>query len=306
MSDHFGKSARTIWVADHLWEALEKMAHEMGADRDGLINQALFTFARLNGYVAAGRTGALLQVASGFSGANLEPAVTSLPRAASMGAMTAPPVASAPPASPNALDEDAVRARAELESALAGSDDDYGEGRAGDDFQPQADDAGLSDSGESEDSEADAGDARAAAAAEAGDESEAEKESELAEDEGLDDANLPSDVKRVDTAPARGPRRNGQLLPTLMISVKDQPAIPMTSDRFLIGRGKHCDLVIDSNRVSREHALVSRSGPDVFIEDLQSSNGTWFNKVRIQKRKIEDGDEYVLGTERIRFGLQEA
>ena len=38
-------------VADHLWDALAAMAAEMGTDREALVNQALYTFARLNGFV---------------------------------------------------------------------------------------------------------------------------------------------------------------------------------------------------------------------------------------------------------------
>src|SRR5438093_6886540 len=34
------------------------MASEMGIDRDGLVNQALFTFARLNGYMMPGQPNA--------------------------------------------------------------------------------------------------------------------------------------------------------------------------------------------------------------------------------------------------------
>src|SRR5687768_1842808 len=47
---------RTLPIAEHLWEALEQMSLEMGVDRAALVNQALFTFARLNGYVLPGRT----------------------------------------------------------------------------------------------------------------------------------------------------------------------------------------------------------------------------------------------------------
>ena len=62
--------------------------------------------------------------------------------------------------------------------------------------------------------------------------------------------------------------------------------------RFLIGRGKHCDLIINSGKVSREHAAIIKDGNEFFMEDLGSSNGTWFEKKRITRRKIEDGDEY--------------
>src|SRR3954471_1347600 len=45
------KSPRTLLIADHVWDALSTMAAEMGTDRDALINQALYTFARLNGFL---------------------------------------------------------------------------------------------------------------------------------------------------------------------------------------------------------------------------------------------------------------
>jgi len=70
-------------------------------------------------------------------------------------------------------------------------------------------------------------------------------------------------------------------------------------DRFLIGRGKHCDLVINSGKVSREHAAIVREGDAWFIEDLGSSNGTWFDKRRLSRRQIQDGDEYYVCAEKL-------
>jgi FHA domain len=70
-------------------------------------------------------------------------------------------------------------------------------------------------------------------------------------------------------------------------------------DRFLIGRGRHCDLVIHSGKVSREHAAITRQGADWFIEDLGSSNGTWFEKRRITRRQIQEGDEYYISAEKL-------
>ena len=73
----------------------------------------------------------------------------------------------------------------------------------------------------------------------------------------------------------------------------------VTKDRFLIGRGKHCDLIISSGKVSREHAAIVRDGTEYFIEDLGSSNGTWYDKHRINRRQIHDGDEYYICSEKL-------
>jgi hypothetical protein len=78
----------------------------------------------------------------------------------------------------------------------------------------------------------------------------------------------------------------------------------IVKERFVIGRGKHCDFVINSGKVSREHAVITQDANGFFIEDLGSSNGTWFNKQRIKKRPIEDGDEYFICSEKIRLVIR--
>jgi hypothetical protein len=74
----------------------------------------------------------------------------------------------------------------------------------------------------------------------------------------------------------------------------------VAGDRHVVGRGRHCDLVIDSAKVSREHAVFQREADGWWIEDLGSSNGTWFRRSRIERRRIEDGDEFLICAEKIR------
>ena len=81
------------------------------------------------------------------------------------------------------------------------------------------------------------------------------------------------------------------------------PLAVVERERFLIGRGRHCDLVIDSAKVSREHAVIQRELDGWWIEDLGSSNGTWFAQERVERRRIADGDEYFICAERIRCVL---
>ncbi|MFP2904070.1 FHA domain-containing protein [Pyxidicoccus sp. 3LFB2] len=80
--------------------------------------------------------------------------------------------------------------------------------------------------------------------------------------------------------------------------------VRISKDRFIIGRGVDCDLMVKSARVSREHAAVVREGAEFFIEDLESSNGTWFDDTRITRRLISDGEEYLLGGIRVTFTLR--
>ncbi len=89
--------------------------------------------------------------------------------------------------------------------------------------------------------------------------------------------------------------------PVLLLASSDGRREKISTDRFVIGRGRHCDFVIDSGKVSREHAAIIREGADYFIEDLKSSNGTWFNKQRIARRQIQDGDQYLICNDQITF-----
>jgi pSer/pThr/pTyr-binding forkhead associated (FHA) protein len=75
-------------------------------------------------------------------------------------------------------------------------------------------------------------------------------------------------------------------------------------DRFVIGRGKHCDFIINSGKVSREHAVIVQDDGAYYIEDLGSSNGTWFNKQRIKRKQVEDGDEFFICNEKIKLVLR--
>lgn len=67
------RTRRTVEISDALWDALELMSREMSVDRDALVNQALFTFARFNGYVTPG------SVAPHASASSTAPAATAVP-----------------------------------------------------------------------------------------------------------------------------------------------------------------------------------------------------------------------------------
>lgn len=198
------KSVRQVPIADHLWEVLERMAEEMGSERDALVNQALHVFARLHGYVVPG--------------------------------VAAQAVALAPEREERrAVKEQVLAAAARLERDM----------RAPPPVRPAA---GLA---------------------------------------------------VVPAAPAPEP------VPAALVIVREDGAeVPVEKERFVIGRGRHCDLVIDSGKVSREHAAVVREDGGWTIEDLGSSNGTWFRRERISRRRLEDGDEYFVSVERVRCVLR--
>jgi hypothetical protein len=93
-------------------------------------------------------------------------------------------------------------------------------------------------------------------------------------------------------------------LSTLRLQREDGAVIDVAGERFVMGRGAHCDLVIDSVKISREHAAFVRSADGWWIEDLGSSNGTWLKGERVTRRRVEHGDEYFLCAEKVRCALR--
>jgi hypothetical protein len=201
------KTVRPVAIADHLWEALDRMAAEMGTDRESLLNQALHQFARLNGYLVPG----------------------------TVAAQGARPTPEPPTAERLAVAEQVLETAARLERAIQ---------------------------------------------------------------------ERPPPVPRRPTAAGEG-ERPGEAAPATLVLVRDDGGqIEVSKDRFVIGRGRHCDLVVDSGKVSREHAAIVREGAAWWLEDLGSANGTWHDRARVQRRRIQDGDEYFVCSERIRCVLR--
>jgi pSer/pThr/pTyr-binding forkhead associated (FHA) protein len=70
---------------------------------------------------------------------------------------------------------------------------------------------------------------------------------------------------------------------------------------WVIGRSRHCDLVLGEPTVSRLHAELREEGAAWVIADLGSTNGTWVNGWRIQRAELSPGDEVALGLQRFVF-----
>ena len=73
--------------------------------------------------------------------------------------------------------------------------------------------------------------------------------------------------------------------------------IELTHFPFTFGRARECDVVLDTSAVSRLHARCTRSGPNVYLEDLGSRNGTFLNGQRLAAhtpQRLRAGDEVSL------------
>lgn len=78
-------------------------------------------------------------------------------------------------------------------------------------------------------------------------------------------------------------------------------AAQLDSETLTVGKQKEeVDFVLEKESVSRVHARIFREGEMVYLEDLNSTNGTFKNGLRLQpyeKRRLEEGDEIRFGRE---------
>jgi hypothetical protein len=76
---------------------------------------------------------------------------------------------------------------------------------------------------------------------------------------------------------------------------------PLTKDKTTLGRRPYNDIVIDNLAVSGEHAVLQMSGGQVFLEDLNSTNGTYVNGKTVKKQALNNGDVIEVGKYSIKF-----
>jgi pSer/pThr/pTyr-binding forkhead associated (FHA) protein len=77
--------------------------------------------------------------------------------------------------------------------------------------------------------------------------------------------------------------------------------VQITKDKTTLGRRPYNDIVIDNLAVSGEHAVLQMSGADVFIEDLNSTNGTYINGKAIKKQLLTHNDTVEIGKYKIKY-----
>jgi len=76
---------------------------------------------------------------------------------------------------------------------------------------------------------------------------------------------------------------------------------------FVLGRHPECDLSLFSRQVSRRHCQFFQRGEEIWVEDLNSYNGTYLNDHEVrQAQSIRDNDTLVLHPYRYRCRLEKS
>jgi FHA domain len=81
--------------------------------------------------------------------------------------------------------------------------------------------------------------------------------------------------------------------------------VQITKDKTTLGRRPYNDIVIDNLAVSGEHAVLQMVGADVFIEDLNSTNGTYINGKAVKKQLLAHNDTVEIGKYKIKYLVED-
>ena len=92
-------------------------------------------------------------------------------------------------------------------------------------------------------------------------------------------------------------------MPKMIVSIDGVviKEVQLTKDRTSLGRRPYNDIVIDNLAVSGEHAVLQMSGNDVYLEDLNSTNGTYVNGKAVKKQLLQNSDTVEIGKYKIKY-----
>ncbi len=103
-------------------------------------------------------------------------------------------------------------------------------------------------------------------------------------------------------APAEDPGEVARPFIVLMVSERDERAVPLGDSAMVIGRADGCGLLIDDLRISRQHAKVERRGDEIWLEDMGSTNGTFVAGRRLEgPHRLRHGHSFQVGANMLRF-----
>lgn len=90
----------------------------------------------------------------------------------------------------------------------------------------------------------------------------------------------------------------------LMTEGQNGPRFSLDKMSLSIGRSPECDIHLDDPSVSFEHAelmLADHNTDEVWINDVNSTNGTFVNNRKVNKAMLKNNDNINIGLSNFRF-----
>ena len=95
-------------------------------------------------------------------------------------------------------------------------------------------------------------------------------------------------------APVEGKRDRAYLVVLAGSSVGEMYKVE--GDKTIIGRGGRAQIRLLDEGISREHAQIVIENNQVLLEDMGSTNGTYCNGLKVERKVLADGDKILVGS----------
>ncbi|HMC94725.1 MAG TPA: FHA domain-containing protein, partial [Polyangia bacterium] len=96
-------------------------------------------------------------------------------------------------------------------------------------------------------------------------------------------------------APSGGVKRDRAYL-VVLAGTSVGEMYKVEADKTVIGRGQKAQIRLLDDGISREHAQVVIEGTHIFLQDLGSTNGTFCNGIKVDRKELVDGDKILVGS----------
>jgi hypothetical protein len=114
---------------------------------------------------------------------------------------------------------------------------------------------------------------------------------------------LQTSIERLGTTPAPAAPASEFTAELVRLDGDQHTAYPLAR-RTRIGRTPGCEMQIDSQSVSRNHAVLLKGTRELIVEDLNSTNGVLVNGRKVSRQVLSDGDVLTIGETQFRCVLK--
>lgn len=109
-----------------------------------------------------------------------------------------------------------------------------------------------------------------------------------------------------DAAAPAGGEENRRAVLLYQEGTAEEQIYPFNGDQMTLGRGRDNDIQVkNDSKVSRYHCKLYRRGPNFYVEDNKSANGSLVNGELITERRLFGGEEIIIGETFFRFRIMD-
>jgi diguanylate cyclase (GGDEF)-like protein len=96
--------------------------------------------------------------------------------------------------------------------------------------------------------------------------------------------------------PEGGEQKRNLAYLVVLAGVSAGEMFKLQDDRTVVGRGTKVQIRLNDEGVSREHCAFERDGDKVSVVDVGSTNGTYVNGIKVDRKELSDGDKVMVGS----------